>query len=382
MAGKDPIRITHLITDSGAGGAEKILYELATRLDRDRFQVKVLAMKRPGATFDRLVEAGVPCLSLDLPADVGAGYLAKLPLAASKLIRELKADRLHVLHCWLFQANLLGRLAARLAGVPANLSSLRVMEMERASHYPLDRLTKSMVTKHIAVCDAVARHAEAKLGFPADSIEVIRNGVDAGPYLDASGAALRAELGVSADAKVIGVAGRLHRQKGVDVLIEATAALAGKFPELRVLVAGDGPLLEELRERARSSGVAHAISFLGEWRRMPEFMAAIDVFVLPSRWEGMPNAALEAMAAARPVVATRVGGTPELALDGVTGALVEPEDPKALAEAIAAFLDDPDRAGRMGAAGRERVMDHYTIEGMVDMYAELYESLYSEYVRG
>ncbi|HUT53320.1 MAG TPA: glycosyltransferase [bacterium] len=378
-----PIRITHLITDSGTGGAEKILYELVRRLDPERYQSRVIVMKQPGRTAQMLVESGVPVLSLKLPARTGAAYFLKMPLAFFKLLRELKSERPHVLHCWLFQANLLGRLAARLTGVPANISGLRVAEMERTGQYGPDRWSAGLVTRYAAVCEAVAAHYREKLGLAAERIAVVRNGIDPVPFAEADPGALKRELGIAEGSRVIGALGRLHRQKGLDTLVRAMPALLGRFPDLVLVIAGDGPERDRLGRLAESEGVAGSVKFPGEWHRAPEFMAALDVFVLPSRWEGMPNALLEAMAAGVPAVASRVGGVAEIMagggpggpVAGETGIMIEPEDARALARAVSALLEDEKRRTAMGSSARRRARSEFSLDQMVRGYEALYKSL-------
>jgi glycosyltransferase involved in cell wall biosynthesis len=377
------LRLTHLITDSGAGGAEKILNELATRLDREFYDVRVVVIKREGVTAARLRAAGIPVTSLDLPARPGLGYVLRLPLAATRLAGILGRSRPHVLHCWLFQANLLGRLAARLTGVPVNISSLRVLEREHPGQYRIDRATRGWVSHYVAVSEEVAVHARAAMHLPPERITVIANGIDPAPLAAADPNALRRELGVPDQVPVIGALGRLHRQKGLDVLLRALPALLARFPELVLLIGGDGPEATALQGLAHSLGIASQVRFLGAWRRVPEFMAALDLLVLPSRWEGMPNVVLEAMAAARPVCASDLGGVREIVtaggLDGPrsgeTGLLVRPDDPAALARAIGALLGDPARRQTMGRAGRARVELGFRLDRMVSRYQSLYLDL-------
>ncbi len=374
------LRVTHLITDSVAGGAEKVLYELVTRLDPALHDCKVIVMKEPGVTARRLEAAGIPVESLGLPAVVDPLYLARLPLAAARLVSLLRRHPPHVLHCWLFQANLLGRLAAVATSVPINLSSIRVMEMERTNQFPLDRATSRLVTHYVAVCDAAAHHTIKMLGLSGDRITTVPNGIDPTPFQNLDRGALRVELGIPKETKLIGAIGRLHRQKGIDLLLDAMPRLLEKHPDLVLLVAGDGPEAPALARQARANGLGESVRFLGVWSRVPDFMAALDVLALPSRWEGMPNVVLEAMAAGTPVVATDVGGTPELIVSGEidrpaageTGLLAPPENHEALARALVALLDDESRAAAMGLAAGERVRANFAMERMVGRYQDLY----------
>ncbi len=375
-------RIDCLITDSGVGGAEKALFEIVTRLDGDRFSFRVIVMKRPGATARAIEAAGVPVLSLGLPPSVGAAYPLYLVPAFTKLVKELRTDPPDILHCWLFQANLLGRLAAGVAGVRANVSSLRVIERERLFQYPVDKLTRRLVTRYAAVSQAVADHYSARLGLKGE-VTVIPNGVDVGPFLEADRTSLKKELGLPDDCLLIGSLGRLHLQKGVDLLIKAMPEILSLEPNVRLAIAGDGPERSALEVLTKDLGLEDKISFLGQYGDAAKFIAGLDLFVLPSRWEGMPNVALEAMAAGVPVVATEVDGTGEAVVaggiertaEGETAILVKPDDVGELARAAAALLLGRKRSEAMGRAGRERVSREFSISRMIERHRELYESL-------
>jgi len=368
------LKIVHLITDSGTGGAEKMMFELVSRLDPRRFSCKVIVMKRPGRTAQMMLGAGVEVASLELPPEFDAAYAASLPAAAARLIKLLRRQKPDILHCWLFQANMLGRMAASLLGTP-NISSLRVVESERMVHYPLDRMTRGLVTRYVAVCEAVAAHYTKVLRLRRGEVAVIPNGIETGPYESARGEAFRRRLGVPRGVPVAGSLGRLHRQKGMDLLIRAMCAVASAHPRAVLVVGGDGPESGALKKLAASSPIKDRIIFAGQVEDAVSFMAAMDVFLLASRWEGMPNVLLEAMAAGKPVVAARVGGTPEVVADGETGILVPPDDERALARAITGLLGDPEKMKSMGEAGRGLVRAGFSVERMVRRYAELYQAM-------
>jgi len=374
----------HLITDSGIGGAEKIMAELASRLDPERFPCRVVALKEPGATAQKLIESGIQVDSLHLPARVTRGVLlTEAPWALLRLLKLIRSFRPQVLHCWLFQANLMGRVAARLAGLPVNLSGLRVIEMERQGQYRPDRLTRGLVTRYVAVCEAVARHYQTMLRLPPEKITVIPNGVEPVAEGENDRERARRELGIPDGRPVIGFLGRLHPQKGVDLLLEAFTDVALRHPRALLIIAGKGPMMAELVDKTNRRRIQDQVRFLGESDDPDQFLAALDLLALPSRWEGMPNAALEAMARGRPVVATRVGGTPELVVSGginrphpdETGLLVAPGDVGEMARAILALLADPGRAAAMGQRARARARSEFSLAAMIQKYCELYQEL-------
>jgi glycosyltransferase involved in cell wall biosynthesis len=207
---------------------------------------------------------------------------------------------------------------------------------------------------------------------PEDTI-FIPNGIPTPP--PASGNDVRAELGIPSGAPVIGTVSVLRPQKALDVLLHATKALVEEFPALRVLIAGEGDEREELQDLTGELGLQDTITFLGVRTDVPDVLAALDVAVSSSDFEGSPLSVMEYMEAARPVVATRVGGVPDLIDDGVHGRLVAPQDPAAFAAAVAELLRDPERARQMGSRGRERRREEFDIEVMVRRLEALYEEL-------
>jgi len=371
-----PLRVTYLITDSGVGGAEKMAAALIRGLDRTRFEPSLLAMKPLGETAAGLLEEGVPVASLGLPGRVSGAYFFRLPGAFRQLCQELKRQKTDILHCFLFQANFLGRIAARITGVPKNISSLRVMEAEHRSQFFLDRLTSSWVTRWTAVGEAVRRFAISEIGLDPARIKVIPNGIALAELDRADRGIVRREFGISSEAPLLGTIGRLHPQKGVDLLLRALRELKGQFPALKTLIVGEGPALPALRALASDLGLVQDVIFTGLRRDVPNILAALDLLVLASRWEGMPNVVLEAFAAGRAVVATRVGAVEEMVQDGETGILVPAEDPPALALAIGSLLADPPGRARLAAAGRARVEKEFSLEKMVRLTQELYEDVW------
>jgi glycosyltransferase involved in cell wall biosynthesis len=194
-----------------------------------------------------------------------------------------------------------------------------------------------------------------------------------------SGRDLRRELGIGPDAPVLGALGHLRPQKAHEVLFSAVATLMPRFPSLRVLVAGGGSEEERLHALVAELGLTEVVTFVGtlDAEEVPDFLAAVDVSVNSSDFEGTPAALIEAMAAARPVVATRVGGTPALIDDGVHGYLVPPRDPGALADAVARLLEDPDLRAELGRRGRERQQLEFDFDAMVRRLEAIYDELAS-----
>jgi glycosyltransferase involved in cell wall biosynthesis len=232
----------------------------------------------------------------------------------------------------------------------------------------------------VRVADRVVVNAESlrPSGRAGRRTEVIPSGVDTERFQPRAGArvAAKARLGVPPDRPLIGTVGRLEGRKGTATLIEAAARLADYgAADVGVVVAGDGPLRGELRGLVERLGLAACVTLLGQRSDVREVLAALDVFVLPSRTEGMSNALLEAMAMACPVVATAVGGTPEVVVPGETGVLVPPAEPAAMAAAVARLLAAPELAARLGAAARRRIENRYGSRAMVRRLEGLYAAV-------
>lgn len=267
-----------------------------------------------------------------------------------------------------------GIWAAHAAGVPA---------IVRTEHLPnvvtdpeqIAGNTRLQAVIHRLIC--VSDEAGAsfrRAGVPAEKLRVVRNGIDPLPAgRDRAGG--RAGLGLPGGARLLLSVGRLVEQKGYAVLLEAAAAVLPDAPELHLLIAGEGPLEAALRSQAAALDLAGRVHFLGRREDVPALMAAADLFVLPSLFEGLPLVVLEAMAAGLPVVGTRVCGTAEAVVDGVTGRLVEAGDPAALAAALRAVLGDPALAARWGAAGRRRLQAEFSTERMARETRALYDEL-------
>jgi glycosyltransferase involved in cell wall biosynthesis len=313
----------------------------------------------------RAAELGARTLPLPGPRD---------PAFAAAVTGFLAAHPADVFHCHVGTGseNWDGVRLARTAGCPAVVQTQHLPylvshpQKRRALHHaiePVDRL--------IAVSEGQRRTYE-RIGVPRERFTVVPNGV--APRSAPPGrAAARAALGLDPDQPVVLTVGRLTHMKGQWHLIDAVPRLLACIPTLAVVLIGTGPLRPELERRAVERGVARHVCFAGPRPDARQLLDAADVFVLPSRHEGMPLAAIEAMEAGLPVVATRVVGTEEVVVDGVTGALVRRDDPAALAAAIGALLADPERRRAQGAAGRRRYRSCFTRERMAADTAAVYE---------
>ena len=365
-----PRTVVHFSDSDAFGGTERALLQLVAALDRTRWRPVVFHADSPGAA--RLAaEAGalgVRTVPVEPGATPGRG-VASIPSLARALRRE-RAAVFHAHQTWSLSCRY-GIVAAALARVPARVASAQLfvelppLRAVDAQHALLSRC----LHRHVAVSHHVAGRLRDRLGVPASKITVIPNAAEPRAAMPRD-ERLRAQLLGNSRALALTVA-RLDPQKGFTHLLEAAALL----PDVTFAVAGEGPERERLVERASSLGVAERVRWLGHRDDVPSLLAAADLFVLPSLNEGLPLAAMEAMFASVPVVATDAGGTGELVRDGVTGLLVPPADPRALADAVRTLVCEPERAARLAAAARLLVEREHTVRSMAAATSRLYEEL-------
>jgi glycosyltransferase involved in cell wall biosynthesis len=358
-----------LIGQLGLGGAEKQLVLLARGLSARGIRTHMLVMFHKGPREEGLRNSGVRVVELGFRRrPLGWRQIVANIRACVRLVAFLREERPQVLQAFLMHAYLTAAPAARLARVPVLVAGRRslgffkkdnrvVLALERAA----TRWTDFLVANASAIADEVRRDE----GVPAAKIAVIPNGMQPAEFEPVEPADVVSPLPV-----VLCVA-NLTAHKGHRHLLEACAALRRAGSPCTLLLIGDGPERAGLRRMADRLEID--VRLLGARTDVSRFLARADAVVLPSLYEGSSNAVMEAMAAGRPVVATSVGGTPEL-LEG-RGVLVPPEDPAALAEAIQRLLDDPDAAADLGRAAREWAMANLTADVMVDRYVALYRQL-------
>ncbi len=366
-----PIRICQLITELRPGGAEACVRELATRLPADEFAVEVVAL-RGGSVAEALRAAGVPVHVLGLR---GRGDVR----AWARLAALLGRGQFDIVHTHLFHADLAGRPAAAAAGVPHVVHTVHAVEHRfRPWQFAWARLAGRWCERIICVSEAVRDHHAARSGLPYGRYTVIPNGVDVDrfapdPHLRAE---RRRQWGLGERDVLCAFVSRLDEHKGVAELLAAFDTAAARCPALHLVVAGDGPLAEAVSRAAGQSPAADRIRRLGHTDDVPGVLAAADLFCQPSRRaEGFGLAAAEAMAAALAVVASDVGGLNALVRHNRTGLLCPPGQPAPLAEAIVRLADDAAERARLGAAGRRRVGERFTIGRFVDRHAELYRAI-------
>lgn len=358
-----PLRVVHLLYALGTGGLEGVVASIVSRAAPDLEHV-VCCLTRSGP-MEKRFPPGTEVIALGKPPGNAPTFLWRL----ARTLKRLRPDVVNTYN-W---AGMDGIVAARLAGLRGVVQNEHGFGMED----PHGRMAKRRIVRrflsrftHSFTC--VSRRLRSWL---VEEVRVHRpvvqiyNGIDTERFHPGDGRTLRADLGLREDAFVAGVVARLDPVKNLALLLRAVARLNAEEPGMVLVVVGDGPERAELEDRA-----GPGVRFLGERMDVPEILRALDLFVLPSFSEGISLTLLEGMATALPVVATRVGGNPEIVEEGVTGTLVPSGDETALAGAIAAYRRDPERRRRHGEAGRRRVKERFNLAGMVSAYEAVYRA--------
>jgi glycosyltransferase involved in cell wall biosynthesis len=362
-------RVLYLIDyASSTGGAERFAVGLATRLPQDRFEPWLCATRSTDAVAAAALDAaGV--------ARVTLGRRAKWDVhRLGGLVRLLRSRRFDVLHTHKFGSNLWGTLIGAGCRVPVIVAHEHSWSYEgNPVRAWLDgRVIGRLADRFVAVSKADGDRMLSVEHVPAEKVVVIPNG-----YIPSPGTTdtdVRAELGLAPQQPMIAIAALLRPEKRIDVLLEAHARVRAQVPDARLVIAGDGECRPELEARARALGLDGGVSFLGARTDIDSLLRAADVGAMSSDREGSPLMAFECMASRTPLVATRVGGLPDVVEDGRTGLLVPRRDPAALAAALTGLLTDRPRLARMSAAAGD-ALEGYTIDRTVARFADLYDTL-------
>ena len=367
----DPaLRLALVITELGVGGAEKCVALLAQGIRRHQLHPQVFSLAPPPpAGQDRLVRdlesAGVPVHFVHVQRP------QQLLRAVGTLTRLLRQMRPHVLQSFLFHANVVSALAARRARVQRTFAGLRVAE-PAAWRWRLLRLVAPRFEQFVCVSQSVAEFVAAQ-GLAESKMTVIPNAVNVQQMRDRPAADLRS-LGIASERRVILCVARLDRQKGVDWLLEQIAMVFQQLPDFDLVLAGAGPQLESICQYVNKNPWRDRVHLLGQRDDVPELMKASDLVVLPSRWEGMSNVLLEAMACRRPVVAHRVHGVAEVLGQLADQQTVEPGHPTDFVQQIVSLCSNRELATHLGEANCRRIEQHYTIDRLCAAYAQLYRT--------
>ena len=366
------LKVLHLLVSLPVGGAEDLVAAIVRGLDPERFAAGVACLGFPGPVGEELRAAGYPVNYLGL--EVKRTSTWRLVAAVRRLLQDLRPD---ILHTHLYHPNLYGRLAALGLGIPVvaavHNSYTRVKFHRRLWNFLLGWTSERILVGSTQVWDDV-RHYD---GVPASRLLLLPYGIRLAEP-DPAWSRPEARQALQVSGFVLGAVGRLEEQKGQVYLLEALAQVQSEIPEATLLLVGDGRLRPDLERRARELGLSARVRFLGTRRDLPLIYRALDLFVQPSLWEGLPLALLQAMGAGLPVLATRVSGVREVINDDVNGRLVEPGDPQALARVLLELYRQPELRARLAAKAPDTIRENYSLEAMLARLEELYLELWQQ----
>ena len=372
------IKVVKFVTHFAVGGTERQFVYTASGLDRSRFDIRIACMARIGAFMKDIQALNVPIWEYP----TRGFYTYQTVRQQFNFARDVRRDGVHVVHAYGFYPNVFAIWPAALATRAVTIASVRDMGVFSDRH-KLRMLSQAMACR---LADCIIANSNAvrewlvKQGLGKYNIQVVPNGITMpAPQHNDEPSPIRTEFNIDPKTPLIAVVGRLVRTKGLEYFLEAASNLATRFPAARFLVVGEAnvepPYRDELEARAKDLNLEGRIIFTGQRSDVQQIMREIDISVLPSLTESFSNSLLESMANGLPVVATKVGGNPEVVTDGETGILVPAADSAALTRGITQLLESPELAQRLGAAAREKVAREYSIECLLRRTEDLYITL-------
>jgi glycosyltransferase involved in cell wall biosynthesis len=363
------IKVLKMLTNFRIGGTERQVANLALGIDLRQFDLHLACLCRIGELLEELKPLRVPRPEFR----IGSLYSPRTLWQGIRLAHYLRRNVIQIVHSYGFYPNVFTVPVARLAGASIVVASIRdTGDLLTPMQTRLQKLVCRLADCVLVNADAI-RDSLIEQGYAPSKIVVIRNGIALSNFARrARNVALRRELEIPASARLVAVFSRLNPMKGVEYFIDAAAILAQRFADVRFLVAGDGASRGDLEDRARRLGLGSRIVFTGFRSDVRELLSEAAISVLPSLSEGTSNTLLESMAAGIPVIATQVGGNPEVIEDGVSGLLVPPRDSSAIAAAVSRLLSDEKLASQLGQAGMRRVSDLFSLSGSI-LYQRLVE---------
>jgi glycosyltransferase involved in cell wall biosynthesis len=364
-----PIRILYIIGQLNIGGAERQLLYLASHLNRDEFQPVICTLSDQTQQRYLAEKADIDVITLPRLMKPDLTRLWRLPA----VIRNIQPD---LIHSYLFVGNFWARISGTFSGIPVIISIRNSDYYTSPFQVSMNRILRPLTKMMIANSKAGRNSAISRREIGKRKSLVIYNGIPLFQFDDLLRKGdVRKELGLNKENILIGMIARLESQKDYETYLRAMQIVSNKNEKVRVLCVGDGSKKSELMELTRSLNISQITIFTGSRSDVPSILNALDIFVLSSHFEGFPNAIMEAMAAGLPVVASRVGGVPELVAHNITGLLVSPGNAEDLAESVLSLLEDQERATEMGLRGRQRIESSYTIENLVAQTEAVYNQV-------
>lgn len=339
------------------------------QLDQSRFAVQLCFLDGEGVMSRFYRQAGHEPIHLNFQEQpIGAMIVG--------LGRLLRSRPVHILHIFGLRANLLARPVAHFSSSAKVITAQRSVDLWRKPwHNWADRLTGRWVDRYLANCQAVNQWLQQVVKIPAGKTLTLHSGLDPAPFMAARPGQIRPLLGITAQEKVIVCVANLRPVKNHPLLLQALRQLQQRQLPCHLLLVGEGPERPQLEQLTDQLGLTAQVHFLGYRADIPAILADSDLAVLASHWEGLPGAVMEAMAAGRPIVATAVGGLPELVREGVSGFLVPPNDLAAFTNRLAHLLTDQSLGSRMGMSGREHILQNFRIATQTQKLEQLYRTL-------
>jgi glycosyltransferase involved in cell wall biosynthesis len=372
------IKVLEMVDKPFLGGGQKNLLSLARSLDKNLFEVSVCS-RGNGPLVDELQSAGIAHFAVPFGKKIS-------PKIIREIVSLLKSERFDILHTHGGVAGFFGRWAAGGCRVPVILHTLHGIHylhyrnpLLRYVFVLLERFFSRFTDALVFVSPADRRKGRINRLAPIEKMFLIENGIDFSAYgRKETSTEARQELGIDSDLPVIGTVARLHRQKGLDYLVKAAKRIVQSYPEVKVIIVGEGPQRQKLERLIKKLGLTDTVQLLGEREDVKRFLLLCDVFVLPSLWEGLPYVLMEAGSFSLPVVASNVDGIRDMIKDGETGILVSPKDSNTLALSVIRLLEDKDRRCRLGEKLREFILPRYTQSRMIRLTQDLYLKLYKK----
>lgn len=361
-------RVVHVVPELSVDGLTQVVAALCRSTDHERFDVSVLALNSVERVGEELREEGY---RVELIGRRGRPHDYATPIRIAAALRGRGVDLVHTHNT---QAFVEGSVGAMLAGVR------RVIQTDHARLFPdkwrymaAERLVSRYAERVIGVSDHTCGELRKYIRIPEHKLLTVPNGIVPPPTVSAAEIARkRAELGIDGSGPILGIGARLVAQKAHHDLLTAVGILRDRYPDLTVLICGDGELRGELERRVEEERLGRNVRLLGIRHDMRAILPLFDIYVLPSIWEGLPMALLEAMAEAIPIVASAVGGVPTAVRDGYNGLTIPPSRPDLFADGVASLLDDAKLRNRLGANGRTLFLERFTAEQMTRTYEQLY----------
>jgi glycosyltransferase involved in cell wall biosynthesis len=371
-----PLHIVHGVHSLDVGGLERIVVDLIRMGRRAGHRISVICLERPGTLGTTAEAQGATVISLGKPP----GRTPEIIRSASARLAELRP---HILHTHTIGALWYLGPAARSVGRIAVLHTEHIDNVGKAEGWRSKIKTRLLWNRagrysdrFCCVSDDIARSARRWCTIPRSKLDTVLNGIETEKYTDRTErSAIRQEMGIPEGARVVGTVGRLNEVKRQDLLLRSVATPGAGLDDVRVLIVGDGPEREALQKLAHNLGIAERVHFAGYQPAPERYLAAMDVFALTSRLEGLPLAMLEAWAAGLPVVASAVGGVPKVVMHGVSGLLFPNGDLAALTASLKRFFADPEEAARMAVAGTVTVRERFSLQRMASEYEARYRQL-------